>query len=171
MERTYRASTGLFLYTAFLLIDGIVLAWEGIRRWMAGLTGSGILLLVLALVCFALAAALVINWGRLRVVITHEALIVRGERPVRRMYWADVDRVREIKGPAYQLSLRGLLPGPYLPHGLLRGETVLEVVARPAMRIVLRQALIDSYGALRDDVVRSVPKDAELDLHARWWKE
>ena len=97
--------------------------------------------------------------------------LIRGETPPRRIYWADVDRVRELHGPAYQLSLRHLLPGPYLPHTLVRGETVLEVLARPGMRVVLRQALVDGYDSLKEDVLRLISKTAEVDLHGRWWRE
>jgi hypothetical protein len=39
------------------------------------------------------------------------------------------------------------------------------------MRILLRRALLQGYGALQQDVVRSVPKDADVDLHARWWHD
>ena len=70
-----------------------------------------------------------------------------------------------------ELALRHLLPGPFLPHTLLRGETVLEVVARPGVRILLRQALFDGYGSLREDVLRLISKTAEVDLHGRWWRE
>lgn len=171
MERSYRASNGLFLYVAFLLLDALVLGWEGARRVTHAAPVSGLLLLLIGLACLALAAVLAANWGQAKVVITHDSLLIRGERPPRRIYWADVDSVREIHGPAYQLSLRELLPGPYLPHGLVRGETVLEVVARPAMRVVLRRSLVEGYGALRDDVLRSIPRDAEVDLHARWWRD
>ena len=106
-------------------------------------------------------------------VITPEAMALsgQGDRPAQLVEWADVERVREVKGPAYQLSLRGLLPGPYLPHGLLRGETVLEIDAHPNQRVLLRRALVGGYGALQQDVVRQVPKDTAIDLHARWWRD
>jgi hypothetical protein len=171
MERTYRASNGVFLYTLFLALDTLVLGWDGVGRLRRGLPLSGVVLVLLAVICAACAIALLWRWGRVRVIITPDALLVRGEAPVRRVYWADVDRVRELRGPAYQLSLRHLLPGPYLPHTLLRGETVLEVLARPGMRVVLRQALVDGYGSLKEDVLRLISKTAEVDLHGRWWRE
>jgi hypothetical protein len=53
----------------------------------------------------------------------------------------------------------------------VRGETVLEVLARPGMRVVLRQALVDGYDSLKEDVLRLISKTAEVDLHGRWWRE
>ena len=170
MERTYRASNGVFLYTAFLLLDAVVLGVEGTNRLRHGAPISGGLIALLAAVCLVCALALFTRWGRVRVIVTQDALLVRGETPPRRIYWSDVDRVRELRGPAYQLSLRDLLPGPYLPHALLRGETVLEVLARPGMRVLLRAALVDGYASLRDDVLRLISKTAEVDLHGRWWR-
>ncbi|MBI3973130.1 MAG: hypothetical protein HY332_17785 [Chloroflexi bacterium] len=171
MERTYRASNGLYLYALFLFIDAVAAGWEAWRRFGAEQVISGALLALVAVIALFLAGLLVWRWGRIRVIITPEALIVRGELPVRRVYWADVDRVREIRGPSYDLSLRGLLPGPFLPHGIVRGETVLEVIARPGMRLVFRQALIEGYDAFRQDVLRSISKTAEVDIHARWWRD
>jgi hypothetical protein len=116
------------------------------------------------------AAYLLARWGRLRVSLRSDALSVVGDGPERHLSWADVVAVREYRGPAYQLSVRGLFPGPYLPHGLLRGEAVLEIEARPAVKLHFRQALLDSYGAFRQDVLRSVGRDVPVDLHARWWR-
>ena len=171
MERTYRASNGIFAYAVFLLLDAVAVGWEGLKRLQAAGIFSAAILLLVALICLGCAAALVWRWGRVRVIITSDTLLVRGEMPPRRIYWADVDRVREIRGPAYQLSLRRLLPGPYFPHTLVRGETVLEVLARPGMRVVFRRALVDGYEALKQDALRSISKTAEVDLHGRWWRE
>ena len=137
MERTFGASGGLYFYIAFLVLDTLVLGIEGATQLRAGSLPAAILLLALAALCAALAAALFLRWGRLRVVITPEAMALsgQGDRPAQLVEWADVERVREVKGPAYQLSLRGLLPGPYLPHGLLRGETVLEIDAHPGQKV------------------------------------
>ena len=172
MERTYRASNGLFFYVAFLVLDALVLAFEALVRIQTDRLPSGVFLALLALGCAGLAALVFLRWGRLRVVITPETMTVWGGdgRP-QHVEWADVERVREMTGPAYQLSLKELLPGPYLPHGLVRGETVLEVTSRPRQRILLRRSLVNGFGALRQDVQRSVPKDAEIDLHARWWRD
>ena len=171
MERTYRASnTVLWLYPLFLVFDTLILGYDGVTRLRHGAPISGVFLLILALACLVCAVALFARWGRVHVVVTPDALLVRGETPPRRIYWADVDRVRELQGPAYQLSLRDLLPGPYLPHTLLRGETVLEILARPGMRVVLRRALVDGYGSLKEDVLRLISKTAEVDLHGRWWR-
>ena len=98
-------------------------------------------------------------------------MLISGDGPDRRIYWSDVEQVREIRGPPYQLSLRRLLPGPYLPHTLLRGETILEIVARPATRVLLRRALVGGFGSLHEDVLSHVPKEAALDLHVRWWRD
>ena len=170
MERAYRASNGVYLYAFFLAVDAVALGWDGINRLRQGLTTSGAVLALLAVICAALATVLVWRWGRTRIVVTPDAMLIRGEAP-RRIYWADVDRVREIRGPSYQLALRHLLPGPFLPHTLLRGETVLEVVAHPGARLLFRQALVDGYGSLREDVLRLISKTAEVDLHGRWWRE
>jgi hypothetical protein len=173
MERTFRASNGLYFYVAFLLFDALVLGIEGATRLRGEQRAAGILLGVLAALCVALAAALFLRWGRLKVVIAPEKMTVsgQGDRPPQQLDWADVERVRELKGPAYQLSLRGLLPGPYLPYGLVKGETVLEIDAHPGQKVLVRRALVSGYGALLQDVVRSVPKDADIDLHARWWRD
>jgi hypothetical protein len=171
MERTYRASAKVYVYALLLAIDAAILGWEASNRLSRGALPSGAIVALLALGCLLGAWYLVWRWGRLRVSITRDALVIRGPASPRRLYWADVDRVREIRGPAYQLSLRRLLPGPYLPDTLLRGETVLELVARPGTRLVLRRALIDGYEALRQDVLRSISKTAEVDLHARWWRD
>jgi hypothetical protein len=173
MERTFRASGGLYFYIAFLVLDALVLGIEGATQLRAGSLPSAVLLLALAALCAGLAGALFLRWGRLRVVITPEAMALsgQGDRPPQLVEWADVERVREVRGPAYQLSLRGLLPGPYLPHGLLRGETVLEIDAHPNQRVLLRRALVGGYGALQQDVIRQVPKDTVIDLHARWWRD
>ena len=171
MERTYRAANGVILYTLFLAIDALVLAIDGLNRLRHGLPWSGALLLLLGLACISCSIALAWRWGRVQVIVTRDALLIRGETPARRIYWADVDRVREIRAPAYQLSLQNLLPGPYLPHSLVRGETVLEILARPGMRVVVRQALVDGYDSLKEDVLRLISKTAEVDLHGRWWHE
>jgi hypothetical protein len=171
MERTYRASNNVFFYAFFLLLDTLALGWDGVGRLRQGLTVSGALLALLALACAAAAVLLLWRWGRVRIIVTPDALLVRGETPPRRIYWADVDRVREIHGPPYQLSLRRLLPGPYLPHTLLRTETVLEVLARPGTRVLVRRALIDGYGSFKEDVLRLISKTAQVDLHGRWWRE
>ena len=170
MERTYRPSNAVYLYAALLALDTVVLAWEGLRRLRSGEPLAGGVLVVLGIICAVAAAALFWRCGRTRVVITRDALVVRGESPPRRVYWADVDRVREFHGPAYQLALQHLFTGPYLPHGLMRGETILELTARPGGRLLIRRALIDGYEALRQDVLRSISKHAEVDLHARWWR-
>lgn len=172
MERTYRASNWIWFYTTFLLLDAFILTIESANRVRAGAPFSGVILGILALICLGCATLLAWRCGRLKVTVRHDAVLVNGDGGLpRNMHWEDVDLVREIRGPAYQLSLRRLLPGPYLPHTLFRGETVLEVLARPAMRIVFRQALIRGYGTLREDVVRaSRAGGAEVDLHARWWR-
>jgi hypothetical protein len=172
MERVYRASNGLFFYVGFLVFDAVVLAAEALVRLRSDRLPSGVLLAALASLCAGLALLLVLRWGRLRVAISPETLTVVGDgRPPRQIEWADVERVRELRGPAYQLSLQGFLPGPYLPHGLLRGETLLEIVAHPGQRVIIRRALVAGYGALQQDVLRSVSKDTEIDLHARWWRD
>jgi hypothetical protein len=173
MARVFRSSNGLYFYIGFLLLDALVLGAEGAARLQGGQLPTGVLLGVLAAACVAVAAVLYVRWGRLQVTISPETLTIsgQGDRPPQHLEWADVERVRELRGPAYQLSLRGLLPGPYLPHGLLRGETVLEIDAHPGQKVLVRRALVSGYGALQQDVIRSVPKDAEIDLHARWWRD
>jgi hypothetical protein len=171
MERAYRASNGVFFYIFFLILDALALGWDAGNRLRQGLTVSGALLGLLALICAICAILLLWRQGRTRIVVTPDAMLIRGEAPLQRIYWADVDRVREVRGPAYQLALRHLLPGPFLPHTLLRGETVLEVDAHPGTRVLLRQALVDGYGSLREDVLRLISKTAEVDLHGRWWRE
>ena len=170
MERTYRASNGVFAYALFLLFDAFVLGWEGWRRLHGGGPIAGTILAGLAIVCLGCAAWLAGRWGRMKVVVKPDVLIVEGELPVRRMNWADVERVREVRGPAYQMKLHDLLPGPYLPHGLFRGERTLELLARPGMRVVIREALVEGFGSLREDVLRLVPKGTAVDLHSRWWR-
>lgn len=170
MERTYRTSKGLYVYAGLLLLTAALLAFEAFQRFRAGATGWSIFLATLALIWVVVAAYLLARWGKMRVVVRSDSITIRGDGPDRTIEWAEVIRLRELRGPAYQLSVRGLLPGPYLPLGLLRGETVLEIVGRPATRLVIRQALVDGYGALRQDVVGSVPRDASVDLHARWWR-
>jgi hypothetical protein len=171
MDRTYRASNGIYIYAALLILAAVVLAFEAVQRFRGEAAVSGVLLALLAGAWFLVAVALLSRTGRLRIVIRPDSILMTGLGPPRRMSWADVESVREVRGPAYELSLRNLLPGPFLPHGILRGETVLELIARPAMRIVFRRALVESYGALQQDVLRSIPKDAEVDLHARWWRD
>ena len=171
MERTYRAANGVYVYAVLLLLLAAILGWEAVDRLRGAETLYGALVGLLAAVWLICALVLVWRWGRLRIVITPDVLLVAGSGPARRVHWADVERVRELRGPAYQLSLRRLLPGPFLPHGIVRGETVLEVVARPATRIAFRRALVHGYLALRQDVLRSVPKDAQVDQHARWWRD
>ena len=169
MERTYRASSAVYVYLALLALATLALAFEAAQRFRGGDAVAAALLGALAAVWLAVLVWLYVRWGRLRVVIRPDSLLVTGGGPTRRVSWSDIEQVREIRGPAYELALKGLLPGPYLPHGLLRGETVLELVTRAATRVVLRRALVQGYGALQQDVVRLVPKDAEVDLHARWW--
>ncbi|HEU5316751.1 MAG TPA: hypothetical protein VFX49_11615, partial [Chloroflexota bacterium] len=48
--------------------------------------------------------------------------------------------------------------------------TVLALDIHPATRLYFRQALLDSYPAFRQEVVRSAGRDVEVDLHARYWK-
>jgi hypothetical protein len=170
MERSYRASNALYAYAFLLGLTALLLAIEALQRFRAGQAGFGAFLMLLALAWLGCAGYLLFRWGRLRVSLRSDTLAVTGDAPDRHLSWADVVAVREYRGPAYQLSLRGLLPGPYLPHGLVRGEAVLEIEARPAMRLHFRQALLDSYGAFRQDVLRSVGRDVPVDLHARWWK-
>lgn len=170
MERTFRASNTVFWYAAFLLFDTGALARESRQAFAVGGAG-GVLLAVLALCCLACAALLLWRYGRVVVVVTPEMLAVRGAASTHRIYWTEVDRVRELHGPAYQLSLQGLLPGPYLPHGLLNGETVLEILVRPGVRLVFRRSLIARYDEFREETVRMVPKSAEIDLRARWWRD
>ena len=170
MERSYRASNGIFAYAALLILTAVLLALEASQRFRQGSTGWGAFLALFALSWVACAGYLLWWWGRLRVVVRSDSLSMSGNGPDRRVAWRDVERIREFRGPAYQLSLRGLLPGPYLPHGLLRGETVLALDIHPATRLYFRQALLDSYPAFRQEVVRSAGRDVEVDLHARWWK-
>jgi hypothetical protein len=170
MERSYRSSNALFAYAFLLAFTGLLLGAEAVQRLRGGATGFGVFLALLALTWVACAAALALRWGRLRISLRSDALSVSGDGPERRLPWSEVVAVREYRGPAYALSVRDLLPGPYLPHGLLRGETVLEIEARPAMLLHFRQALVDSYGAFRQDVLRSIPRDVPVDLHARWWR-
>ncbi|HEX2035107.1 MAG TPA: PH domain-containing protein [Chloroflexota bacterium] len=171
MERRYRASSGLFFYIAFLAVDALVLGWDGANRLMDGPSLAGVVLAALAAMCALLALILFVRWGRLRVVVSPQALTVVGDGRARHVGWGDIERVREIRGPAYQLSVQGLLPGPYLPHGLLRGETVLELDTTSGKRILLRRALIGRYASLQQEVLRSIPKDTQVDLHARWWRD
>jgi hypothetical protein len=172
MDRVFGASNGVYFYVAFLILDALVLGLEAISRFRSGQGAAGVLLTLLAIACLAIAALLYLRWGRIRVTVSPETLSVsgQGDRAPQTLEWADVERVRELKG-AYQLSLRGLLPGPYLPHGLLRGETVLEIDAHPGQKVFVRRALVSGYGAFQQDVIRSVPKDADVDLHARWWRD
>lgn len=170
MERSYRASNALYAYAFLLGLTALLLGIEAIQRLRSGATGTSILLAILALAWGGCAAYLGYRWGRLRVSLRSDALAVYGDGPERRVPWSNVIAVREYRGPAFQLAIRGLLPGPYLPHGLLRGESVLEVEARPTMTLHFRQALVDSYGAFRQDVLRSVSRDVPVDLHARWWR-
>lgn len=170
MERAYRTSNGLYLYAFFLVLTAALLGLEAIQRLRTGSGGWGVFLALLALCWAGCAAYLIARWGRVRIAVRSDALSVTGDGPERRFSWTDVERVREFRGPAYQLSLRGLLPGPYLPHGLVRGETVLAIDLRAATRMLFRQALVDSYAAFRQDVVRSSGRDIEVDLHARWWR-
>jgi hypothetical protein len=171
MERTYRASNALYVYLALLALATLALSVEAVQRFQNGDSVAAALLGVLAAVWLVILLWLYARWGRLRVVVRPDSLLVAGGGPTRRIRWSDVEQVREIRGPAYQLSLKGWLPGPYLPHGLLQGETVLELVTHSAMSLVLRRALVHGYGTLQQDVVRLVPKDADVDLHARWWHD
>src|SRR5437762_12357418 len=125
MERSFRASNGLYVYVFLLALTGLLLAVEATQRLRAGAVGWGVLLWILAVTWLGCGAALLYAWGRLRITLTSDSLHITGSGPDRRIVWRDVERIKEYRGPAYQLSLRGLLPGPYLPHGLLRGETVL----------------------------------------------
>ena len=170
MERSFRSANAVYVYAFLLTLTGLLLAIEGSQRFRAGAGGWGVLLTLFALAWLGCAAALLYQWGRARITLTSDSLSMKGIGPDRRILWRDVERIREFRGPAYQLSLRGLLPGPYLPHGLLRGEVVLALDVHPATRLLFRQALIDSYGALRQEIVRCAGRDVEVDLHARWWR-
>jgi hypothetical protein len=169
MERRYRASNAIFIYAGLLVFTALLLGIEAIQQFRGGAINWGALLAVLAISWLGAAGVLVFRWGRLMVTVRSDLLHLSGHGLERRAYWSDVARVREFRGPAYQLAIRGLLPGPYLPLGLLRDETVLEVVARPGVRILIRQALVDGYGSVRQDILSSVPRETEIDLHARWW--
>jgi hypothetical protein len=169
MERSYRTSNAVFAYAFLLLLTALLLGLEAVQRLRSGAVPTGLLVGLLALAWLASAAFLLLRWGRLRIRIRSDAIEISGDGLERHFGWDNIERVREFRGPAYQLSLRGILPGPYLPHGLLRGETVLVLDVHPATRLVFRQALIDSYGAFRQEVVRSVGRDTEVDLHGRWW--
>jgi len=170
MERSYRSSNGVFLYALLLILTALLLGFESVQRIRAGVGAWGAVLALLALAWLGCALYFLYHWGRIRIVIRSDYLGMAGNGPERRVAWSDVERVREFRGPAYQLSLRGLLPGPYLPHGLLRGETVLAIDLRAATRMLFRQALTDSYVAFRQETVRSVGRDVEVDLHGRWWR-
>ena len=170
MERSYRASNGVYAYAALLLLTALLLALEASQRLRQGAVGWGAFLALFALAWLLCAAYLLWRWGRVRVTLRSDSLFMVGDGPERRVAWRDVERIREFRGPEYQLSLRGLLPGPYLPHGLLRGETVLLLDVHPATRLMFRQALLDAYSSFRQEVVRSAGRDVEVDLHARWWK-
>src|SRR5574341_252283 len=147
MDRTYRAANGIYGYVVLLAAATAILGWEAAVRLRAGEALAGAALAALAVLWGAVALVLALRWGRYRVTVRHDALLVRGDGPARRLPWADVDSVREVHGPAYELSQRNLLPGPYLPHALLRGETVLELVTQSTMQVVLRQALLEGYPA------------------------
>ena len=170
MERSYRSANGVYLYAAMLVLTAALLGLEAAQRLRQGAAGWGALLALFALAWLLCAVYLVWRWGRVRVTLRADSLALKGDGPDRRVAWRDVERIREFRGPAYQLSLCGLLPGPYLPHGLLRGETVLQLDIHPATRLLFRQALLDSYAVFRQEVVRSAGRDVEVDLHARWWK-
>src|SRR5687767_3525162 len=153
-----------------LVLTAILLGLEAGQRLRVGAMGWGMFLLLFAAAWVGCAAYLLWRWGRMRVTLRSDSLAMHGDGPDRRVAWRDVERIREFRGPAYQLSLRGLLPGPYLPHGLVRGETVLALDIHPATRLLFRQALLDSYAAFRQEVVRSAGREVEVDLHARWWR-
>jgi hypothetical protein len=170
MERVYRVSNSLYIYLFLLVLTALLLAFEAFQRLRTGDTGWGAFILVLALAWVGCAVAVYLRWCRLRIGIRSDSLTVTGDGPEKRLAWTDVERVREFRGPAYQLALRGLLPGPYLPHGLFRGETVLALQVRGSSQLLFRQSLIDSYGAFRQEVVRSLGRDVGVDLHARWWR-
>src|SRR5437762_5882424 len=102
MERTYRASNNVFFYAFFHALDTLVLGWDGLSRLRDGQTVSGALLALLALICAVVAIVLLWRWGRVRITITPDALLVRGQRVPRRIHWSDVEQVREIRGPVYQ---------------------------------------------------------------------
>ena len=170
MERSYRASNGIYVYAALLVLTATLLGIEATQRLRQGSMGWGAFLALFAAAWVACAVYLVWRWGRVRVTLRSDSLSMTGDGPDRRVAWRDVERIQEFRGPAYQLSLRGLLPGPYVPHGLLRGETVLALDIHPATRLLFRQALLDAYPAFRQEVVRSAGRDVDVDLHARWWK-
>ena len=169
MERSYRSSNGVFLYALLLILTALLLGLEAVQRIRSGVLAWGAVLALLAVAWIGCALYFLYRWGRVHIVIRSDYLGMAGNGPERRVAWSDVTRVREFRGPAYQLSLRGLLPGPYLPHGLMRGETVLAIDMRASTRMLFRQALIDSYVAFRQETVRSVGRDVEVDLHGRWW--
>ena len=170
MERSYRTANGIYAYAALLVLTAILLGLEAAQRFRLGAAGWGTFLTIFAVAWVGCAAYMLWRWGRLHITLRSDSLAMKGNGPDRRVAWRDVERIREFRGPAYQLSLRGLLPGPYLPHGLVRGETVLALDIHPATRLLFRQALLDSYTAFRQEVVRSAGREAEVDLHARWWK-
>jgi hypothetical protein len=170
MERVYRISNSLYIYLFLLLLTALLLGFEAIQRLRTGDAGWGSFVLFLALVWIGCAVAVYLRWCRLRIGIRSDSLTVQGDGPEKRLAWTDVDRVREFSGPAYQLALRGLLPGPYLPHGLFRGETVLALDVRASTQLLFRRSLIDSYGAFRQEVIRSLGREVGVDLHARWWR-
>ncbi|MGI8422709.1 MAG: hypothetical protein ACR2NO_01090 [Chloroflexota bacterium] len=170
MERSHRASNVVYAYAAMLALTSVLLGLEAAQRFRAGAAGWGIFLLSFALAWLGCAGYLAWRWGGVRVILSADALSMKGDGPDRRVAWRDVERIREFRGAAYQLSLRGLLPGPYLPHSLVRGETVLALDIHPATRLLFRQALLDSYNAFRQEVVQSAGREVEVDLHARWWR-
>lgn len=170
MERRYRASNAIFIYAGLLIVTALLLIYEAVQRLRAEAIIWAVVLGLLGVIWLVVAGVLLYSCGRLLVHVRVDQIAMSGGGPEQRLYWAEIVRVREYRGPAYQLSLRSLLPGPYLPLGLLRGEAVLEITAESGIRLLFRQSLVENYGSLRQEILSSVPRDTDVDLHARWWR-
>jgi len=169
MERQFRASSSVNWYIALLTFDAIALVWDAFNRYQDGATFTPILWISVAIVCAVTGANLYLRWGRSRCRLDNVGMELEVDGVAREIRWADVAGIREFRGPALGLHDQGLLVGPFLPVGMLAGERVLEIIHRPGQRTLIRDSLIEGYGALRGDVLRFC-RDAEVNMNARYWR-
>lgn len=170
MDRQYGGAGAIRNYAAILVIDAGVLAWDGASLWGGGSIMTGLLCLLLAIACLAVGAYLYSRWGRPRYRLNPDGIEVRQRGEARVIRWTDIAGVNEFKGPPMALDDRDLFYGPLLPLGFLVGERVLEVIHRPGARFLIREALVDGYGGLRQDILNYVGRETLVNLHARYWR-
>ena len=159
---------GLYFYIAFLVLDTLVLGSRGPPSCAPAPPAPSS--------CWPsrrlrLAGALFLRWGRLRVVITPEAMALSGQATARRSWWSGRtwSGCGRSKGRPISSPCGGSSRGRTSRTACCGGDGA-EIDAHPGQKGP-GAALVGGYGALQQGRVRQVPKDTAIDLHARWWRD